>query len=47
MVRYYIKQLHNNTWSVVYLDLLVIIRVVICYTGSSRLGQRVYDMEAL
>jgi predicted ATP-grasp superfamily ATP-dependent carboligase len=42
---YFIKQLHNNTWSVVYVDLQVIIPVVICYTGSSRLRQRVYDME--
>jgi hypothetical protein len=25
---YYTKQLHNNTWSAVYVDLLVIIRVV-------------------
>ena len=43
--RYCIKQLHNNTCSVVYVDLLVNIRVVICYTGSSRLRQRVYDIE--
>jgi hypothetical protein len=32
--RYCIKQLHNNTWSVVYVDLLVIIRVVIWYTAT-------------
>lgn len=28
------KKLHNNTWSVVCVDLLAIIRVVICDTGS-------------
>jgi hypothetical protein len=44
--RYCIKQLHSNTWSVVYVDLLVIIRVMICYTGSSGLRQTVADMEA-
>jgi hypothetical protein len=32
--RYCTKQLHNNRWSVVYVDLLAIIRVVVCYTGS-------------
>jgi hypothetical protein len=28
------KQLCNNTWSVGYVDLLVIIHVVICYTET-------------
>jgi hypothetical protein len=32
ITRYCIEQLHNNTWSVVYVDLPVIIRVVIFYT---------------
>jgi hypothetical protein len=31
------KTVHNNTWSTVYVDLLVIMHVVICYTGSSTL----------
>jgi hypothetical protein len=43
--RYYIKQLRNTISSVVYADQLVIIRVVICYTGSGGLRQRVADME--
>ena len=38
---YCIKQLHNNAWSAVYVDLLVIVRVVICDTVSGKLKQRV------
>jgi hypothetical protein len=36
------KQLHNSTWSAVYVDMPVIIRVVICNTGGSGLRQRVW-----
>jgi hypothetical protein len=43
--RYFLKQLHNNTWSAVYVDLLLIVSVEICYTGSSGLRQFVGDME--
>ena len=44
---YCIKQLHNNTWSVEYVDPLVIIHVAICYTGCSGLKQYVDDMHLL
>jgi hypothetical protein len=42
-----VKQLHNNVLSVVYADLLLVIRVALCYTGSSIFRQRVHDMAML